>query len=57
MIEPFRGFRELICTIPGISTVVADLVVAETGPDMSRFPTAGHLASWAGTTLGMNESA
>jgi transposase len=55
--EPFQGFRELICTIPGISTLTADVVVAETGADMSRFPTAGHLASWAGTTPGKNESA
>jgi transposase len=55
--EPFQGFRELICTIPGISTLTADVVVAETGADMARFPTAGHLASWAGTTPGKNESA
>jgi transposase len=55
--EPFRGFRELICTIPGISILTADVIVAETGADMSRFPTAGHLASWAGTTPGKNESA
>ena len=57
MIEPFRGFRDLICTIPGIATLTADVIVAETGADMSRFPTAGHLASWAGTTPGNNESA
>jgi len=55
--EPFQGFRELMCTIPGISTLTADVIVAETGADMSRFPTAGHLASWAGTTPGKNESA
>ncbi len=57
MMEPFRGFHDLICTIPGISTRTADVVVAETGADMSRFPTARHLASWAGTTPGNNESA
>jgi transposase len=57
MIEPFQGFRELICTIPGISTLTADVIVAETGADMTRFPTAKHLASWAGTTPGHNESA
>ncbi len=57
MIEPFQGFRDLICTIPGISTLTADVIVAETGADMSRFPTAKHLASWAGTTPGNNESA
>jgi transposase len=55
--EPFRAFRKLICSIPGISTLTADVVVAETGADMTRFPTAGHLASWAGTTPGSNESA
>jgi transposase len=57
VIEPFRGFRDLICTIPGISTGVADVITAETGADMSRFPTPGHLASWAGTCPGSNESA
>lgn len=57
MIEPFRGARDLIVTIPGISTGVADVIIAETGADMTRFPSAGHLASWAGTTPGSNESA
>ena len=57
VIEPFQGFRDLICTIPGIGPLTADVVVAETGADMTRFPTAGHLASWAGTTAGSNESA
>lgn len=57
MIEPFRGARDLIVTIPGISTGVADVIIAETGADMARFPTAGHLASWAGTCPGSNESA
>ena len=56
-IEPFRGFRDLICSIPGISTLIAEVIVAEIGADMSRFPSAGHLASWAGTTPGNNESA
>ena len=57
VIEPFRSFRDLICTIPGIGGYTADVVVAETGADMTRFPTAQHLASWAGTTPGNNESA
>ena len=56
-IKPFHWFRDLICTIPGISTLTADVTIAETGADMTRFPTAGHLASWAGTTPGNNESA
>jgi transposase len=60
MLEPFRElreFRDLICTIPGISTVVADVVLAETGGDMGMFPSAGHLAAWAGLAPGQNESA
>ena len=57
VMEPFRSARALIVTIPGISTGVADVVIAETGGDMSRFPSAGHLASWAGTCPGSNESA
>lgn len=57
VIAPFRVFRDLICAIPGISTLTADVIVAETGADMTRFPTAGHLASWAGSTPGNNESA
>jgi transposase len=50
VMEPFRRFRDLICTIPGIGGFTADVVVAETGADMTRFSTAQHLASWAGTT-------
>ncbi|QCO97180.1 IS110 family transposase [Arthrobacter sp. 24S4-2] len=57
VIAPFQGFRDLIATIPGIGPLVADVVVAETGADMTRFATAGNLASWAGTTPGHNESA
>lgn len=57
MMEPLQGFHDLICTIPGISTLTLDVVVAETGAEMGRFPTAKHLASWAGTTPGNNESA
>lgn len=57
VIAPFRGARDLMVSIPGISVGVADVIIAETGADMSRFPTAGHLASWAGTCPGSNESA
>lgn len=57
VVDPFRSARDLIVTIPGISTLVADVIIAETGADMTRFPTAGHLASWAGTCPGSNESA
>jgi hypothetical protein len=44
-------------SIPGFSTTIAEVFIAETGADMSMFPTAGHLASWAGTSPGSNESA
>ena len=57
MIEPFRRTRELIATIPGISRVVADIVIAETGGDMRVFPSPGHLAAWAGAAPGQHESA
>jgi len=57
VIEPFRLVRDLIDTIPGISSTIADVIIAETGADMTRFPTPGHLASWAGTCPGSHESA
>ena len=57
VMEPFREARDLIVTIPGISILIAEVIIAETGGDMNRFPTAGHLASWAGTCPGSNESA
>ena len=44
-------------TIPGVGPDVAQMILAEIGTDMSRFPTAGHLASWAGLAPGKNESA
>jgi transposase len=54
---PFRAARELICTIPGIGVPTADVIIAETGADMSVFATAGHLASWAGVCPSHHESA
>jgi transposase len=56
-IEPFPFARELLMSIPGWSQVVANVFIAETGADMSVFPTAAHLASWAGVVPGCNESA
>jgi transposase len=44
-------------TIPGVGRWSAEVLVAELGTDMGRFPTAGHLASWAGLCPGNNESA
>lgn len=53
----FRSLIDLLCTIPGVSGLAARSILAEIGPDMSRFPTAGHLVSWAGLCPGQNESA
>ena len=47
----------LLCTIPGIKQRTAENVIAEIGTDMSQFPSAGHLASWAGQCPGNHESA
>jgi transposase len=44
-------------TIPGVGHKVAQVILAEIGTDMTRFKTAGHLASWAGLVPGKNESA
>ena len=43
--------------VPGLSTTAAEVVIAEIGLDMRRFPTAGHLLSWAGLVPGLHESA
>jgi transposase len=55
--QPFQPARDLLVSIPGWSQIVADVFIAETGADMSVFPTAEHLASWAGLSPGSNESA
>jgi transposase len=47
----------LLCTIPGISRPAAEGILAEIGLDMDRFPSFGHLASWAGMCPGNHESA
>jgi transposase len=47
----------LLDTIPGIGRGLAEVIIAEIGTDMSHFPSAGHLASWAGLAPGNNESA
>ena len=44
-IAPFRSFCDLICSIPGIGHRTAEVIVAETGADMSRFPSPKQLAS------------
>ena len=46
-----------LCTIPGVSVIVATALIAELGTDMSVFPTAQHVSSWAGVCPGSFESA
>jgi transposase len=56
-VQPFQDRVELLATIPGLSPHTAQVVLAEIGTDITRFPTAGHLASWAGICPGNHESA
>jgi transposase len=55
--HPFEEAVKLLDTIPGVARETAEVIVAEIGTDMSRFPSADHLASWAGVAPGNNESA
>ena len=55
--RPFSHKLDQLQTIPGVARAVAEVIVAETGADMSRFPSPGHLASWAGVCPGHHESA
>jgi transposase len=60
LVDAFRPWQhqiELLQTIPGVGPKVAQVIIAETGGDMSRFPTAAHLAAWAGLAPAMHESA
>jgi transposase len=54
---PERALVDCLTTMPGVGQIVAQVIVAEIGLDMSRFPTAGHLVSWAGLCPRMDESA
>lgn len=56
-LEPFRAAVGRLTAIPGVSTTTAEIVLAEIGTDMSRFPTVGHLISWAGLCPRLDESA
>jgi transposase len=54
--RPFSREIELLDTIPGVDKRAAEMLLAEIGPDMSRFPTDAHLASWGGMCPGQRES-
>ncbi|WP_328989086.1 IS110 family transposase [Kribbella sp. NBC_01245] len=56
-IAPFAEAVERLDEIPGIGRVTAHVIIAEIGTDMTRFPTPGHLASWARFAPGVKESA
>jgi transposase len=56
-LAPFRTALDRLITMPGVSETVARVLVAEIGFDMTRFPTAGHLVSWAGLCPRLDESA
>jgi transposase len=57
LVEPWQGQLMILDSITGVGPRAAEVILAEIGPDMSRFPTAGHLASWAGRCPGQRESA
>ena len=56
LMVPFAAERDLLMTIPGIGRLTAEVVISEIGTDMSFFPDADHLASWAGLAPANNES-
>jgi transposase len=56
-LQPYQDALARLDTIPGVGRRIAEVLVAEVGTDVSRFPTAGHLASWAGMCPGNHESA
>lgn len=56
-IAPLQHVVQRLDTIPGVNARIAQTIIAEIGADMTRFPSAAHLASWAGVCPGNNESA
>jgi len=57
LLRPLRDAVAQLITIPGVSQVSAQVILAEIGADMTPFPTSGHLLSWAGLVPRLDESA
>lgn len=57
MLDPFREHAQRLTTIPGVGEVAAQVILSEVGDDMTRFPSPGHLVSWAGLCPRNDESA
>ena len=55
-LTPFRAAVSLLMTMPGVSETAAAVILGEVGDDMSKFPSAGHLLSWAGLCPRLDES-
>jgi len=56
MLQPFRRRIEMLVTIPGVEVRAAQVILAEIGDDIARFPSAADLASWAGVCPGNHQS-
>ncbi len=57
LMRPFAAAAQRLTLIPGVGQQAAEVIVAEIGTDMTKFPTAGHLAAWAGMCPGNDETA
>jgi transposase len=57
VLAPFADAVQRLDTIPGVNQRTAEILIAEIGVDMNRFPSDRHLASWAGLCPGNHESA
>lgn len=57
LLIPYRPAIARLCTIPGVSDIVAQSLLAELGADMGRFPGPGHVRSWVGLCPRLDESA
>jgi transposase len=55
-LQPYTQAQTLLESIPGVNHLAAAMLIAELGVDMTRFPSARHLASWAGVCPGKKQS-